>query len=339
MAQADTNATPKQDEDENSNSLMLDKDEALASIDNLLASVEDPVYLKCLEINGTKKYSEIVKEIKAKGNKRNHAYHVYGRIFIGGRREMCNIEENKNKFNIKYVLNLAHDIEFEKGWKDSLVALKSNFNYYGRHAEDDMQYDILQHDWYSNNDKNKSKLNNSLRIDANNSKSTPDNNEENQIGCRDWIGNALKDLEKKEKEKEKEKDEEKVAVKESKENKDNGDKKDSKKDKNNNNGKKDNNSLLHIEYEAKNKQNDKSEIEKDELNNPDYSNSGNILICCRGGINRSGFTVAATLVEFYNLDCTQTMKILRAVKFPILTNEGFVKKLVEMWRNKIGDKN
>ena len=59
-----------------------------------------------------------------------------------------------------------------------------------------------------------------------------------------------------------------------------------------------------------------------------------VLIACRGGANRSCTILAAALMHFYEMDAMSACKAIHDQKFPVLTNNSFVKQIVEMDRQR-----
>ena len=53
-----------------------------------------------------------------------------------------------------------------------------------------------------------------------------------------------------------------------------------------------------------------------------------VLIACRGGTNRSCTIVATALIQFYNMDCKEAIKTIHSKKFPVLTNNSFIKQII-----------
>lgn len=53
-----------------------------------------------------------------------------------------------------------------------------------------------------------------------------------------------------------------------------------------------------------------------------------VLIACRGGTNRSCTILATALIHFYDMDCRSAIKSIHSKKFPVLTNNSFIKQII-----------
>lgn len=53
-----------------------------------------------------------------------------------------------------------------------------------------------------------------------------------------------------------------------------------------------------------------------------------VLIACRGGTNRSVCILATVLIHFYDMDCKSAIKAIHSKKFPVLTNNSFIKQII-----------
>eukprot|EP01084_Bolivina_argentea_P250317 419336_1 len=54
-----------------------------------------------------------------------------------------------------------------------------------------------------------------------------------------------------------------------------------------------------------------------------------IFIACRGGTNRSCTILAVALIHFYKMDCKAAVKAIHDKKFPVLTNNNFIKQIIK----------
>lgn len=64
-----------------------------------------------------------------------------------------------------------------------------------------------------------------------------------------------------------------------------------------------------------------------------------VLIACRGGTNRSCTIIACCLIHFYKMDCKQAIKAIHDKKFPVLTNNSFIKQIIAFDQQKSNNNN